>query len=195
MKKSVAMVGPIQSSFLSCEKDTETILKKLFITSRPYSDELKRLLVINTKDCLDNTTNEVYNQKLQEMTLAKLIYDGYVKLAPKITFAEHEEVKAYILISFDNFVPNTENPQYRDCVVNFDIVCHTDQWDIGDYRLRPLKIVGYIDGLLNGCKLSGIGTFNFMGCSQLILDENLSGYTLSYLAVHGNDDKVPAKDE
>ena len=194
MRRDTALSKPIQSSFLSCEKDTETILKKLFITSRPYSDELKRLLVINTKDCLDNTTSEIYRAKLNEMSLAKLISDGYVRLAPKIVFTEHEEVKAYILISMDNFVPNAENPQYRDCIVNFDIICHTDCWDIGDYRLRPLKIVGYIDGILNNCKLSGIGTFNFMGCSQLILDENLSGYTLSYLAVHGNDDKIPPQD-
>ena len=194
MRRDTALSKPIQSSFLSCEKDTETILKKLFITSRPYSDELKRLLVINTKDCLDNTTSEIYRAKLNEMSLAKLISNGYVRLAPKIIFTEHEEVKAYILISMDNFVPNAENPQYRDCIVNFDIICHTDCWDIGDYKLRPQKIAGYIDGILNNCKLSGIGTFNFMGCSQLILDENLSGYTLSYLAIHGNDDTIPPQD-
>jgi hypothetical protein len=43
--------------------------------------------------------------------------------------------------------------------VNFDIICHTRHWDIGNYRMRPLKIAGYIDGILNNCKLSGIGTF------------------------------------
>ena len=37
----------------------ETILRKLFIESRPYSDDLKRLLVINTKDCLDDRTNPI----------------------------------------------------------------------------------------------------------------------------------------
>jgi hypothetical protein len=41
------------STMLSIEKDTETIIKKLFIESRPYSDILKRLLVIQTPDCLD----------------------------------------------------------------------------------------------------------------------------------------------
>ena len=45
MVKNLAM-KPFQSSFLSCEKDTEIILRKLFIESRPYSDDLKRLLVI-----------------------------------------------------------------------------------------------------------------------------------------------------
>jgi hypothetical protein len=62
---------------------------------------------------------------------------------------------------------------------------------MGNYRLRPLKICGYIDGILNNTKLSGIGTFQFAGCNELILDENLSGYTLIYRAVHGSDDKIP----
>ena len=189
MKRNLAITN-IHSSFLSCEKDMETILKKLFIESRPYSDELKRLLVINTKDCLDNLTSEVYNTKLKEMSVAKLREEGYIKIEPKIRFPEHEEVKSYIIITFDNFTTNEKNPQFRDCTVNFDIICHTDYWDIGNYRLRPLKIAGYIDGLLNNTKLSGIGTFNFAGCNELILNEDLSGYTLSYRAIH---DIIPAK--
>jgi len=58
MKKDLVL-SPTEftSSFLSCEKDLEVILKKLFIESQPYSDELKKLLVINTKDCLDNKEN------------------------------------------------------------------------------------------------------------------------------------------
>lgn len=192
MKRNLAITN-IHSSFLSCEKDMETILKKLFIESRPYSDELKRLLVINTKDCLDNLTSEVYNTKLKEMSVAKLREEGYIKMEPKIRFPEHEEVKSYIIITFDNFTTNEKNPQFRDCTVNFDIICHTDYWDIGNYRLRPLKIAGYIDGLLNNTKLSGIGTFNFAGCNELILSEDLSGYTLSYRAIHGSDDIIPAK--
>ena len=54
--------------------------------------------------------------------------------------------------------------------------------------LRPLKIAGYIDGILNNSRLSGIGKLEFIGCSELVLDENLSGYTLTYRAVHGTDD-------
>jgi hypothetical protein len=193
MKRDLVRLTKINSSFLSCEKDTEAILRKLFVESRPYSDELKRLLVINTKDCLDSDS-QVYKEKIDSMSVAKLRDQGYIKLEPKIRLPEHEEIKAYIIISFDNFTPSA-NPQFRDCTVSFDVLCHTDYWDIGDYRLRPLKICGYIDGLLNNCRLSGIGTFQFAGCSQLVLDENLSGYTLMYRAVHGSDDIIPGKSE
>lgn len=195
MKRDTRKTLKINSSFLSCEKDLSSILKRLFIESEPYGEKLERLLVINTKDCLDNQDSEVIKQKLEEINLHTLIDKGYVKIAPKIRMPEHEEIKSYIIISFDNFTPNMTNPYYRDCTVNFDIICHTDYWDIGDYRVRPLTIAGYIDGILNECHLSGIGTFNFIGCNELVLNEDLSGYTLSYRAIHGNDDYLEPVEE
>lgn len=185
----------IESSFLSCEKDTELILKKLFIESRPHSDVLKKLLVINTPNCLDED-NKQYQKIVNSMSIKDLRENGYIRLEPKLRFEEHQEIKSYILIGFDNFMPNPTNPEYRDCTVTFDIICHTDYWDIGDYRMRPLKIAGYVDGILNNSKLTGIGTFQFMGCNQLILNEELSGYTLMYRAVHDvdGDDKIPAEE-
>lgn len=189
MKRDVISPSSFNSSFLSCEKDIETILRKLFIEMGEYSKTLTRLLVINTEDCLERN-GEVVGSVLKTMNLKKLIEDGYIRLVPKLKLGEHEEVKSYIVISCDNFTTNDTNPQFRDCTVMFDIICHTDQWYLGDYRIRPLKIAGYIDGILNEAKLSGIGTFNFLGCNELILDENLSGYTLAYRAVHGSDDRI-----
>ena len=195
MKRDTRSTYPLKSSFLSFEKDLETILKALFVESYPHSEQLKRLLVINNKDCLDNTESEVYKEVLKHTDLHSLIEHGYIKLCPKIRMPEHEEVKSYIIISTDNFTPNDTNDYYRDCTLPFDVICHLDEWDLGNYRLRPLKIVGYLDGLLNNAKLSGIGTLNFIGCNELILNEDLAGYTLTYKAIHGNDDRLEPKDE
>lgn len=190
MKRDVIRTESLNSSFLSYEKDIETILKRLFVESYPYSDQLKRLLVINAKDCLTNMSSSIYLEELKDKNLKTLIDLDYVKLAPKIRREEHAEVKSYIIITMDNFTPNDNNPYYRDCIVNFDIICWTDYWQLDNYQIRPLKIAGIIDGLFNNTHLSGIGTFNFIGCNQLVLDEELSGYTLMYRAVHGNDDKI-----
>lgn len=190
----VNLIKELDSSFLSCEKDTETILKKLFVEDKRHSEELIRLLTINTEDCLDNKESKVYQDQIKKASLKYLKENGYVRLAPKLVFPEHEEVKSYIIISFDNFTPNRTNPQFRDCIVHIDVICHTDCWDIGDFRIRPLKICGYIDGLLNESRLSGIGKLHFLGCNQLILDENLSGYSLMFEAVHGSDDKIEDED-
>ena len=194
MKRDLAL-RPIDftSSFLSCEKDLEAILRKLFVESQPYSNDLKKLLVINTKDCLDNKTSLVYQDVIKDMSLSKLREQGYIKFEPKIKMPEHEEIKTYLIFSFDNFRTNETNPQFRDCNVHIDILCHTDYWDLGNFRLRPLKICGYIDGILNNARLSGIGTFQFLGCNELVLDETLSGYTLTYFAIHGTDDVLPSQ--
>ena len=182
----------LKSSFQSIEKDTELILRKLFIENKPLSEELKKLILINTKDCLDSTNNLKYKEIIDNTSIKNMIDEQYIRLAPKVKFGEHEEVKSYIILSFDNFTPNETNPEFRDCTVSFDIICHTDYWDIGNFRIRPLKIAGIIDGILNNNRLTGIGTFQFMGCNELILNEDLSGYTLMFRAIHqtDGDDKI-----
>lgn len=187
--------GEFHSSFLSCEKDTEEIIKKLFIDSRPYSDYLKRLLLINTPDCLTDMTNQKYIDLIKNTSIQDLKENGYLRFSPKIAFGENEQVKSYIRFSFDHFTPNRSNEYFRDCIIEIDILCHPEYWDIGNFRQRPIKIAGYIDGILNETKLSGIGTLNFMGCNEIILDENLAGYCLMYSAIHGVDDKLEPEDE
>lgn len=183
-------IGEFRSSFLSCEKDTETIVKKLFVDSKPYSDLLKRLLLINTPDCLDDMTNPKYLEIIKRTSIQDLKELGYLRFGPKIAMGENEQVKSYIRISFDHFTPDRHNPYFRDCIVEIDIFCHPETWDIGNFRQRPLKIAGYIDGILNENKLSGIGTLNFAGANELLLDENLAGYCLMYTATHGADDLI-----
>ena len=179
----------LTSSFLSCEKDTELIIKKLFVDSRPYSDELKRLLLINTKDCLDDRTNPVYKEKIANTSLADLMDEGYIRLKPRLDFGENQEVKNYIVISYDNFSPTTNN-EFRDCMIEIDILCHIDCWDLGNFRQRPIKIMGYIDGILAENRLTGIGTLEFAGAKEIVLSETLAGYCLMYRAVHGTDDEI-----
>jgi hypothetical protein len=196
MKRDSVMTRPLKSSFLSCEKDVATIIKKLFVSSRPYSDILKKLLIINTKDCIDeNSVNQkLYQEKIDSYSVNKLLEEKYITQIPKIRLLEHEEVKSYIIISFSDFTP-TDNPEYRDCTITFSILCHSDYWDLNNLQLRPLKIAGYIDGILDNTRLSGIGKLDFLTCDRLVLDENLSGYSLSYVATHGNDDTIPPEEE
>lgn len=178
---------PIQSSFLSCEKDTELILNRLFVDGRQYSKWLKRLLIINTKDCLNQNIRK-YDDIVDSYSIADLIEKQYIRTSPRLEFNEHEDVQSYILLNYDNFTTNLENNQFRDCMINFDIICHTKQWDLDNLRVRPLMIAGYIDGILNLSKLSGVGKTVFLGCNELILDQNLAGYTLSYQVVHFTED-------
>ena len=203
MRSDVVMAKPIYSSFLSCEKDAEDIIKLLFVKSKPYSDKLKRLLIINNPDCLDES-NQDYQKIIDSKPLSVLRKEGYIRLNPKIARKEFEEIKAFILITFDNFSPNRVDPKFMDCTVNFDIICYDDEWDLQGFQIRPIAIAGYIDGILNSLsndnknlwanrkasniKLSGIGEYSFLGCNLVVLNEDISMYTLSYRAIHFTED-------
>lgn len=99
------------SRFLSLEKDLNIIVSKLLTNKR-----LKKLLYYDTKDCLQkpDLTNE------QELSLL----GDRIKIVPKIKV--DNEIKTYLLISFNDFITNATNPEFRDNVIEFDIICHVD---------------------------------------------------------------------
>ena len=203
MRKDLILLKPIHSTFFSCGTDMQAILKSLFVLSRPYSDMLKRLLIINNKDCLKKN-NQDYQKIIDNFSLGDLIDKGYIRLNSKISRGTHEQVKSYILISLDNFSPDDTSAQYRDYIINFDIVCYNDTWVLDDYQIRPLMICGYIEGILNSVtslnqtnlarsyksniKLSGIGSYAFLGCNYSVLNEDLAMYTLSFYGKHFSED-------
>ena len=149
------------------------IMDKMFKNER-----LKRLLYYTTKDALNKpniTEDQMYEMIGKNIkTVPKLYVDG--------------SVLNYIIISFDNFTPSI-NPEFRDNVIEFDIICHFDQWQLQDFALRPYKIAAEIDSMFNGKHLTGIGEVEFLGANQMILTDEYAGLCLMYRAVHGEEDK------
>ena len=163
-----------KSSFLSLEKDMSIIVQTLMKNER-----LKRLLHYTTKDCLDKPD-------LTEEESLELIGKN-IKLVPKLYV--DGSVQNYIIVSFDNFTSNATNPEFRDNIIEFDIICHFDQWQLKDFQLRPYRIAAEIDSLLDGSHLSGIGELQFLGANQMILTDEYAGLCLMYSAIHGEEDK------
>ncbi len=162
-----------KSSFLSMEKDTGIIVNNILNNNR-----LKKLLYYTTNDALerDNLTEEQSIELLQ----------NNIKLVPK--FYVDGSVLNYLLINFDDF-SESENPEFRDNTIAFDIVCHYDQWHLKDFALRPYKIAGEIDSMFNNKKLTGIGYLEFMGATQIVLTDEFAGLCLLYRTFHGEEDK------
>ena len=194
MKANLTNIKKIESTFLSIEKDFEEIIKILFIQNQPHSDELKRLLVINTKDCMDRT-NAYYDKLIRETTVAKLKEHGYIRIDPRVVQPEHAEIKSYLTFSPEKVLPNPFNPHYRDTYFTIDILTHCDYMDLGNLQLRPVKIAGYIDALLKDVKLSGIGTLEFVDLLPQQEAGDYTGYTLRYKGIHGVDDTLPLEEE
>lgn len=167
-------VNKPKSSFLSAEKDMNLIISKIFANER-----IKRLLYYTTPDCLKR-------ENLTQEQSAELIGKN-IKNIPKLKV--DGSVLNYIIINFDNFTMNTTNPEFRDNVVEFDIICHFDQWNLNDFQLRPYKIAAELDSMFDKSRLTGIGKLEFMGANQIILTDEFAGICLLYRAVHGEEDK------
>jgi hypothetical protein len=166
---------PPKSGFLSAEKDMNIIVDRIMKNER-----LKKMLYYPTRNCLDMP-------KLTEDETISL-FGKQIKIVPKLYV--DGSVLTYLIISFDNFIPNATNPEFRDNIIEFDIVCHFDQWHMRDFELRPYKIAAELDSMLNNKHLTGIGQLEFMGANQMILTDEYAGLCLMYKAVHGEEDKT-----
>ena len=165
------------SSFLSVEKDMGLIVSQMLKNNR-----LKNMLYYTTKDCLDKA-DLTEDESLD-------LFGKNIKIVPKLQI--DGEVLNYIIISFDKFIPNATNPEFRDNLIQFGIICHFNQWNLKDFALRPYKIAAEIDSMFNEQHLTGIGKLEFLRASQMLINEEFGGLSLTYKAVHGEEDKINA---
>ena len=172
MKKEVYTYP--NSSFLSTEKDMGIIVNMIMKNER-----LKKMLHYTSRDCLSKPNLN------QDESLA--LFGKNIKIVPKLYV--DGSVLNYIIVSFDNFTQNGTNPEFRDNIIEFDIVCHFDQWHMKDFELRPYKIAAELDSMFNGNHLTGIGELQFLGANQMILTDEYAGLCVMYQAIHGEEDK------
>ena len=162
-----------KSSFLSVDKDMDLIVEMIM-----KNKNLKKMLHYTSKDCLDKPA------LTEDETLA--LFGKNIKIVPKLQI--DGSVLNYVIISFDNFTPSS-NPEFRDNIIEFDVICHFDQWHMKDFQLRPYRIAAEIDSMFNNKHLTGIGTLQFLGANQIILNDEFGGFCLMYSATHGEEDK------
>lgn len=162
-----------KSAFLTVNKDMRLIADKI-LASKP----LQKLLYYTTNDALskpDLTNEQVIG-----------LFGKNIKNVPKIYV--DNEVLNYVIINFDNFTPN-DNSEFRDHIIEFDIMCHFDQWALKDFDLRPYRIAAEIDSKIDKQHLTGIGEARFLGCNQMILNDELAGLCLMYQSIHSTEDQ------
>lgn len=162
-----------QSSFLSVEKDMGIIIDNILKNPR-----IQRLLYYTSADALEKPDlND--DQKLS-------LLEHNIKIVPKITVDNVEY--NYLLISFNNFIQSS-NPEFRDNVIEFDIVCHLENWQLKDFQLRPFKIAAELDYMFNKKRLTGIGLLEFLSAQEKVLSDEYAAVCLKYIAYHGGEDK------
>lgn len=166
-----------KSSFLSVDKDMNLIVNHILENER-----LCKMLYYSSADAL----------KRKELTEEEKLsmFGKNIKIVPKLTV--DNEVLQYLCIGFSNFITNPTNPEFRDHTIEFDIVCHFDQWTLGDFALRPYKIAAELDTMFDKKKFAGIGLLEFVGATPIMLTDEFGGLCLMYRTVNGEDDRKHA---
>lgn len=165
-----------KSALLGMQKDASIIMSRILSNQR-----VLKLLAYNTRDWESKPV--VSSDMVKEMFETKQISS-----VPKIKI--DKERKIYLRLTYGTMIPNSTNTEYRDNTFGIDIICHYDDWDLGDFDLRPYRIAGEIDSMLAGTHLTGIGELEFVSAVPCVYDEEFGGVSLTYLAIRGNEDKV-----
>ena len=163
-----------ESAFLSIDKDLSLIVNMML-----KNENLKKMLYYTSKDCLSKP-NLSEDQSLE-------LFGKNIKLVPKLYIDKENLV--YVIIRMRDFSPNNMNPEFRDNTIEFDIICHFDQWHLKDFQLRPYRIAAEIDSMFNDKHLTGIGELKFAGGDQVIFNNEYAGFCLHYDAIHGEEDR------
>lgn len=163
------LTAPKPTNFEATSKDLKDIMFKLL-----ESEKLAKLLKYNTSDALTKP-NLTKKQKFE-------LLNNNIKIVPKLPL--QSEKRSSVIVLFDNFVTNANNPEYRDNTITFDVVCHIDDWIMEDYMLRPYCIMHEIDGMFNNQKLNGIGKVQFVTANSLVLSDSLAGFSLVYRVIN-----------
>lgn len=164
---------PNNSAFLSINKDMKIIVDEIF-----KNQTLQKLLYYTTKDAYERP------KLTPEQSLD--LYGKNILTVPKMYV--DNDVKNYIFIAFDNFVENNTNPQFKDHLIEIDIACHYDQWQLTGFDLRPYRIAAEIDWCLNNKRLSGIGELKFLGCTETVYNSEFGGLCMLYTVTHSTED-------
>lgn len=164
-----------KSSLLGMPKDAAIIIDRML--SNP---NLLKLLVYESRDWKDKPIPT--GAQIEE-----LFTSHQISSVPKVKIDNKE--KTYIRLTYGSIVRNGYNPEYRDNTFGIDIICHYDNWDLGDFELRPYRVAGEIDAMLDKTHLTGIGELEFISAVPYIYNEEFAGVSLTYLAIRGHEDQ------
>lgn len=139
------------------------------IARRLMQDEMLMKLLVNTGTNAE--TDPIDQSKIES------VFGNNIKIVPVID--KEEDAKNYIVIQFGAFSPAGDT-HFKNYIITFDIICNVNNWMLKDYTPRPYKIMAQIDSIISDSKIDSVGPVTFVSAQNLIVNEELSGFTLSY---------------
>lgn len=164
------MMGLNRADFGTVEKDFADLTSKIM-----SNDDLMKLMYFNTPDCLDEGKFEITPEIMEEIAKENL------RIVPSVRVPENKG--SYMIITFDSFSPNRDNPEFMNNLILVDVLCPVDVWMMDSYMMRPFRMMHEVQKMLHDKPLNGIGKVYFMGANLLNLGD-YNGYQMAFSVIN-----------
>lgn len=114
----------------------------------------------------------------------------YITLRPVFEFENKEDwdQNSMINIYMTEATPFEEDKALT-AIVQINVVCNQDVWDLVDDKSRPIELVNRIEKLVNGVKFTASNKLVLNTVTDLIINKKVFGYALLFEITDGSGEK------
>ena len=139
------------------------------------NQNLIKLLYYTSKDPLSEPD-------LTEEELQELVYEKLLKIVPRV--GPYETSQSVLSMRVVRGRGMTENADFRDLVIHFEVFVPMTQWFIKDSNLRPFAIMSELQKSLNNKIINGLGRMQGGDFSLNFLTDEMSCYEIEYRIIN-----------
>ena len=164
------LMGLNRADFGTVEKDFADIIERIL-----SNEDLVKLMYFNTPDCLEEGRTEITPEIIDEVVVENL------RIVPSVRVPKNKG--SYLIITFDSFATNRDNPEFMNNLILVDVLCPQDVWMMDSYMMRPFRMMHEVQRMLHDKPLNGIGKVYFMGANLLNLGD-YNGYQMAFSVIN-----------
>lgn len=161
------------------------MLRRIQSTMAAIRTKLKNDEVIRKLLCCDGNNALL----LQEAPSIEEV-NKYITLRPVFEFENKEDWKQNSIINiYMTEASPSEEEKTLMAVIQINVVCNQDVWDLVDDKSRPIELVNRIEKLVNGTKFTVSNKLVLNTVTDLIINKKVFGYALLFEIIDGSGEK------
>lgn len=143
----------------------------------PIIYKIAKALVNNKKLCqlLVNLEEDPYDKEIED---PYSLINTNILLVPEVNAKDFNSASKICVLIDQGTVSN--NTDFKELGINIIVYTPLRRWAMNDLALRPFSIIGEIEKTLKGKKLESLGPIKYYGFELVSVDDNLSGYNMSF---------------
>ena len=116
--------------------------------------------------------------------------EKYITLKPIFEFENKEEYNQNSIVNVyvTEIIPTDEEVSFTG-ILQINVACNIDIWDLLDNKIRPLQICNRIIKLLNNKKFTVSNKLTLSNMTDLIINKKMIGYALLFEITDGSGEK------